>query len=312
MSNNISLQNLRSFVTIAEAGSFTHAAEQLESSRAHLSRQLSQLEQQLGSQLLIRTTRSQRLTEAGQRFFDECQHALKIIDKAVDAVGSDNQQLQGLIRINCVGGVIGEELVANLLSDFSQAFPRVEVELDFSSPRVNLIGEGYDLVLRMGELEDSNLIARKLGDIYIEVMASPSYLNAQGHPRHPDDLTEHNCLTGSVKRWRFVKRADQHKKHAKALEVTVDGNYTCKNSKVLIQGALRGNGIVRLPRLNGREALDKGKLVPVFEGWAAPHVPFYLLYHADPHQPERIKRAIQHLLGGFETIDLAGGPNENV
>lgn len=298
MNSNISLLNIRSFVAIAELGSFTRAAEALDSSRAHLSRQLNQLEQQLGSQLLVRTTRSQRLTDAGRRLFEDCQHALQNIDQAVSACISENQQLQGSIRINCVGGMIGEELVSGLLSDFSQTYPDINIELDFSSQRVDLIGEGYDLVLRMGELEDSGLIARKLCDIAIDVMASPAYLQQQPRLERPQDLIQHNCLTGSVKRWGFEKPSKPGAR-ANIQEVQVGGNYRCKSGRALIQRALQGKGIVRLPRLYCAAELKAGQLVSVFEDWRTPAVPFYLLYHQNDHQPERLKKLIAALTDGL-------------
>ena len=169
MQTNSSLADIRTFVTIAEQGSFTKAAEVLQSSRAHVSRQLAQLEQQLGVQLIIRTTRAQRLTPVGEQFFQQCLNSLQTINQAVIAAKDDTEQLKGGICINCVGGVIGEDILTNIISEFNLQYPDIEVELDFSSPRVDLIAEAFDLVVRMGELEDSGLVARKLTDIKVQV-----------------------------------------------------------------------------------------------------------------------------------------------
>ena len=295
MNNNIALADIRAFVTIATCGSFTKAADTLGGSRAHLSRQLSQLESQLGIQLLIRTTRSQRLTDAGEVFFKKCQNALSGIDQAVLEVIDDSKQLHGPIAINCVGGPIGEEIVAPLVGEFSTHYPDIEINLDFSSQRVDLVGDGFDLVIRMGELDDSRFIARKLIMLPNTLFASPKYLAQHGIPEHPKDLKNHNCLTGSLKRWSF-----QHVENQKqTADVSVSGNFTCKNGRALINSALQNNGIVRVPEFYCEKEFNQGHLVPVFKNWMVAPTPIYLLYHRKKYQPERLKRLIQYLCDHF-------------
>lgn len=296
MDNNISLPDVRAFVTIAEHGSFTKAAEQLGSSRAHLSRQLNQLEKQLGVQLMTRTTRSQQLSYAGKQLFERCQQALSSIDQAVLDTQDENQQLKGKVRLNCVGGIIGEEIVAPLLARFAQHFPDIELELDFSSQRVDLIKDHFDLVIRMGTLSDSGLIARPIGTIDIDLLASPNYL--ANHPRleTPDDLKQHNCLTGTIKRWQ-LQRIDCPND---SIELNVQGNFSCSNGRSLLYAALAGNGIVRLPRLYCQQEITGGKLQKVFANWQPASVPVYLLYHKNPFQPERLKTLIDFICQHFQ------------
>ncbi|KXF82344.1 LysR family transcriptional regulator [Enterovibrio coralii] len=286
------LQDIRAFVAIAEAGSFSKAAEKLNTSRAHMSRQLSQLEARLGVQLIIRTTRSQRLTSAGEAFFTRCQAALMQIDDAITHASTDGDLMKGSIAVNCVGGIIGETLVGNAIHQFCAEHPDIHIELDFSSERVDLVQSRFDLVLRMGVLEDSRLIGREMGEILIGTYAAPSYLARRGRLTHPHQLREHDCLTGSVTKWKYVPT----NKNEKTVEVEVSGNLQCKNGHVLYQSALKGNGICRLPDLYCQQAVVDGSLESVFEEWKVDKVPLYLLYHRDRHQPARLKALIQYLM----------------
>ncbi|WP_407334410.1 LysR family transcriptional regulator [Enterovibrio sp. 27052020O] len=289
------LHDIRAFVAIAGSGSFSKAADKLGASRAHMSRQLSQLESRLGVQLIIRTTRSQRLTTAGEAFFTRCQAALMQIDDAISLASDDADQMKGSIAVNCVGGIIGESLIGDAIHQFCAAHRDIHVELDFSSERVDLIQSRFDLVVRMGALPDSLLIGREMGNINIGTYASPQYLAQNGRPNHPHDLQQHDCLTGSVTKWKYVniQDAQQH------IEVDVGGNLQCKNGHVLLNAALRGNGICRLPDLYCTEAVAEGKLEAVFMDWKVDNVPLYLLYHKDRHQPARLKALISHLMAGI-------------
>ncbi|NQZ39001.1 MAG: LysR family transcriptional regulator [Moritella sp.] len=306
MQTNSSLADIRTFVTIAEQGSFTKAAEVLQSSRAHVSRQLAQLEQQLGVQLIIRTTRAQRLTPVGEQFFQQCLNSLQTINQAVIAAKDDTEQLKGSICINCVGGVIGEDILTNIISEFNLQYPDIEVELDFSSPRVDLIAEAFDLVVRMGELEDSGLVARKLTDIKVQVLASPDYLAKHAVITHPKDLEQHNCLTGSIKRWRFHQKSRQHNNAPiHEVEIHAKGNFSCKSGRALINAAKNGNGIVRLPELYCDTEIKANTLAPALisgseqEQWHSPDVPLFLLYHRNRYQPARLKVLIDFICRHF-------------
>jgi len=307
MENTPSLADIRTFVTIAQQGSFTKAAALLQSSRAHVSRQLAQLEQQLGVQLIIRTTRAQRLTPIGEQFFQQCLASLQGIDQAVIAAQDDTEQQQGNLCINCVGGVIGEDILANIVADFNKHYPDITIELDFSSSRVDLIAEAFDLVVRMGNLEDSGLVARKLTDIKVQVLASPLYLAQHPTIQHPKDLEQHNCLTGSIKRWRFHQTSTQHNDAPiHEVEIAVQGNFSCKSGRALINAAKRANGIVRLPALYCEEEINNNELVPILTTdatpWYSPDVPLFLLYHRNRYQPTRLRLFIDFICQQFEKL----------
>ena len=183
--NRINLADIRIFVELSQAGSFTKAAERLNCSRANVSKQLAQLESDLGVTLLVRTTRTQHLTPQGEAFFERCKKSLDGIYHAIDRALEGADALAGTIKINSVGGKIGEEIIAPMVSGFMAQHPNISVDLDFSSRRVDLISGEFDFVFRMGELVDSSLIGRKLTDIEVGVYASAAYVNDHGHPNDP-------------------------------------------------------------------------------------------------------------------------------
>lgn len=286
--SDINLADIKAFSVIAELGSFTRAAEKLDCSRSHLSKQLTNLEACLGVTLITRTTRAQRLTEQGSAFFNRCRAALDSIDQAVEIAVDNAQRLQGSIKINCVGGYLGEEVVASLINDFILKYPGISVELDFSSQRVDLLVDQFDLVFRMGELEDSGLVARKLMDITNLTLASPQYLEARGVPEDPKSLKAHQCITGSVNNWSFFHIDNKDRK----LDVHINGAFRCRNGRAMKHSAIVGNGIVRLPKVYCAEEINKGQLVSVFDDWQIADTPFYLLYHKDKYQPALLREFV--------------------
>lgn len=289
--NKINLSDIRAFVLIADEGSFTNAAEILEVSRSHVSRQLSALEKQMAVSLMIRTTRSLRLTEAGKEFHQHATNALQNLEQAVIAAADNTQEVRGTIRVNCVGGHIGEELIAKMASAFMTLHRDVNIELDFSSHRIDLIADEFDIAFRMGELEDAGFIGKKLTDLEMETLASPALIQQYPQIKSPKDLSSIPCLTGSVKHWKFQKKDNSKQK----MDVHVDGRLSCKNGRALVQGAIDGNGIIRVPKMYCRKEIQQGLLVPVFDHWEIPLVPFYAIYHKDKYQPARLRAFIDYI-----------------
>lgn len=290
MLNQVNLADIRSFVLIAQLGNFTKAAEALEVSRSHVSRQISQLEKQMGVTLLMRTTRTLKLTDAGNRFYLQCEKALNDIDQALLSAVEEIEVLQGELKINCVGGYLGEEIIAQVASRFMCQYPQITINLDFSSHRVDLIEEAFDIAFRMGKLEDAGFIARKLMNIEMGTLASPNYLAHNAPLIHPKQLSDHQCLTGSVKRWSF-----EHIKSQQHYDVHVNGHLQCKNGRVLLKGALDGNGIIRVPILYCQQEVEQGALKEVFTDWRIPSVDFSMIYHRDRYQPKRLKLFIDYV-----------------
>jgi DNA-binding transcriptional LysR family regulator len=296
VNNQISLADVRAFVEIAKAKNFTQAALRLACSRSQVSKQLVKLEQTLGVKLITRSTRTQRLTEQGQLLFEKCFRALDEIDDALVKVVDSSTLIQGRININCVGGYIGEEFVTELVNDFIQLYPNIGINLDFSSQRVDLIAGEFDLVFRMGHLPDSNLIARKLIELPVSTLASPTYIAKNGLPEHPRALAEHACITGTVKQWRF-HRINQPTDTA---EVMVDGQIQCRNGRAMIASALANNGIIRVPNCYCEAEIANGDLVDVFKHWRVQNTPIYLVYVKDVYQPARLQAFIDFALQRFQ------------
>ncbi|UTZ22199.1 LysR family transcriptional regulator [Vibrio campbellii] len=295
MLNKVNLADIRSFVLIAQLGNFTKAAEALSVSRSHVSRQISGLEAQMGVTLLTRTTRTLRLTHAGERFYQECEKALRDIDQALIAAVDDTQEVRGLIRVNCVGGYIGEDIIAKYVNEFMLEYPNITVDLDFSSPRIDLIEDQFDVAIRMGELEDAGFVARKLMMIDMVTLASPNYLKTHGEPVTPKELAKHRTLTGSVTRWSYRNVANPQE-HS---DVIVKGNLRCKNGRALVMGALHGNGIVRVPLSYCDEEVKQGQLVKVMPEWEIPSVPLSAIFHRDRYQPKRLRTFIDFVKAKF-------------
>ncbi|MGD8116049.1 LysR substrate-binding domain-containing protein [Vibrio sp. TRT 29B02] len=294
MLNSLNLADIRSFVLIAQLGSFTKAAQALDVSRSHVSRQISNLENQMSVTLLIRTTRTLKLTDAGKRFYLQCEQALNGIEQAVLGAVDDVEKVQGEIRINCVGGYLGEDVIGQIACDFMQEYPQTQIHLDFSSHRVDLLEEDFDIAFRMGQLEDSGFIARKLMTVEMSTLASPDYLKAMGRPSHPKQLVSHQCLTGSVKRWGY-----QHKVTHSELEVVIKGHLQCKNGRVLVKGALNHQGIIRVPKVYCLNQIKTGQLIEVFDEWHIPSVSFSAIYHKDRYQPKRLRAFIDFVIARF-------------
>ncbi|BED89709.1 LysR family transcriptional regulator [Pseudoalteromonas sp. MM1] len=296
MLNNINLADIRSFVLIAQLGNFTKAAEALGVSRSHVSRQISALESKMAVKLVTRTTRTLKLTLAGELLFKQCEGALNNIDQALIAAVDDTKQTRGLIRINCVGGYIGEQLIARYISEFMALYPQINIELDFSSHRVDLINDEFDIAFRMGEIADAGFVAKKLMNINIVTLASPAYIKAFGNPRHPKELSEHRCLTGSVKRWSFSCTANP----SQLVDITIAGQLICKNGHALLQGALAGVGIIRVPKMYCEAQIANGELVELLPQWQIPAVTFSAIYHNDKYRPKRLREFINFINNRFE------------
>ena len=282
------------FIAVVEQGSFTKAAESLHTSKARVSQQVSRLEKQLGVTLLHRSTRTIRLTDAGETYFAETLRALNILKQAEKQLTEDLEDLSGKIRLNSVGGLFAEQMLAPAVVAFMNENPKVEVQLDFTSAKVDVISERYDLVVRMGKLEDSSLVARTLMMLGSNAVASPEYLNKHGLPSSPTDLQQHACLCGSVKRWQF-----EHCNTGEIQEVSVTGPFVSPNGHVLCEAALAGLGIIRLHDLYIQPHIKTGKLVPVLRDWKIADQPVSLVYPKARYKTRRIQVFVDFLVEWF-------------
>lgn len=285
---------IRSFLAVAEHGSFTAAADATGLSKASLSQQVSELENQLGVQLLHRTTRQLRLTELGQGYLTQCQQGVAQLENARRWVSQSTDAMQGTIRMNAVGGLIGEELIAPLLIRFQQQHPDIHIKLDFSSQRVDLLSSDYDVVMRMGELPDSTLIARRLHTITTRYVASPGCLAEYPDIAHPRDLARLPLIYGSVSEWQFSNGEEQVTVHAQQ-------GFQIANGRVMYQAALAGQGVARLADVYVQGAISHGELLEVLPDWQL-STPLSLVCPPGRYQLKRVRALMDFLIDQFPAL----------
>jgi DNA-binding transcriptional LysR family regulator len=264
MSNSISLLALRLFVAVAKSGSFSAAARQQGLPASSVSRHIASLEAALGQRLLYRHTRAVKLTEAGERYYQDVREALSALDLATEHVSGTATEPHGLLRINA-SVAFGRRHIAPLLSSFQERYGGIEVELTLTDAFVDPVLEGADIVVRIGTLNDSSLVARRLAAQHYIPCAAPAYLDERGRPQSPDELLRHNCLlykgTQGVQRWYFRRGPGVFQ------PCEVRGNLRSNNAESLVEAALRRQGIVLFPSWLLHEHLKRGELVAVLDGW---------------------------------------------
>ncbi|MFG6665601.1 LysR substrate-binding domain-containing protein [Halomonas sp. HNIBRBA4712] len=285
---NHQLEHISAFVRVAELGSYTRAAEALGSSRTRLSRQVMALEETLGVRLLQRTTRRLHLTHEGERYLAHAQSILRALDEAASDVSSAAQTVRGEMRINAPMS-FGVRHLAPLVADFMVEHPALDVRLDLNDRRVDLIEEGYDLAIRIGQLTDSSLIARRITRCRMLFCASPGYLERYGTPLDSAALAEHRGLrykSGQASaEWRL----------GDGTTLTPHGPLESNNGDVLTQMAEAGLGIAQQPSFLVTESILAGRLVALFTDQPPTLLDIYALYPARRYLPAKVERFIATL-----------------
>jgi DNA-binding transcriptional LysR family regulator len=275
------LRWLETFVMVADQGSLIGAARQLDVSPPSVTRAIASLEGHVGVQLFTRTTRSVKLTEAGERFLTEVRTILAALDSAVVDAAGDRVTARGQLTITA-SVTFGRTHVADVLLEYLHEHPRVTASLLLLDRVTNLIDEGIDVAVRIGELPDSSLLARKVGTVRRVLVASPDYLARRGTPKHPRELAEHDMLafTGLMpnRKWRYRDERGAKKGAAsKAHEVTLTPTLEVNDAFVALRAAERGHGITIAVSYMVADALTAGRLVLVLEAFAPPPIPVQLV-----------------------------------
>ena len=291
---NESVQNAGAmliFLAVVERGSFTAAAAHLGRSKAAISKEVAALEKRLGAQLLRRTTRSMSLTEIGEAFYERCQRVAEQTEQAELSVSELTAEPRGEIRVAAPMS-FGHRILAPELPRFLEKHPEMRVDVDLTDRRIDLIREKFDLALRIGNLRDSTLIARKLAPVRAVVCASPAYLERVGTPQTLEELSEHECLSyrPSPDTWNFT------------LERSVEarGRLNIDNGDALLQAALSGAGITYLPTFLVSEELRAGRLVPLFVDDSFPREGgLWAVYPASRHLSPKVRAFIDHFAQVF-------------
>ncbi|WP_434569031.1 LysR family transcriptional regulator [Pseudomonas sp. Z3-8] len=277
-------EEMRIFAQVMESGSFTAAADKLGLSKQFVSRKLMELEQRLGVRLLNRSTRRLDVTPLGQRYHEAALRLLSEVEQVEQGISGQTSEPRGTIRLSAPLSFAVAHL-GSLLPLFLQRYPDVTVEVDLSDRSVDLLGEGYDLALRIGVLEDSTLIARRIASIERVYCASAAYLAQRGTPTRPEDLRTHDCLPYGHSRqvqWRFAGKG-------KPLALEVVGRMRANNGDLLRDAAIAGMGITYLPTFILGEALRDGRLIQVLEGFETEPLTLSAVYpqHRQSSRPVR-------------------------
>lgn len=257
------LDDLVTFITVARTGSFKAAAVQVGKDASVISRRISQLEKQIGVKLLLRTTRSLMLTEAGSLYYNRLRAALEEVEIATREVGDFAATPQGTLRVS-VPVTFGREIVAPLFSSILSDYPKIKIDAHFEDRAVDVVGEGYDVVIRVGLLPNSSMISRKLGSFRSLLVASPQYIALHGKPEVPAHMEKHACL-GFTKApgwpaWSLEKEAEQ-------ITFQPVCSLTADNSEAILVSALQGVGIALTPDWMAAPHLSTGRLVHILPGW---------------------------------------------
>jgi DNA-binding transcriptional LysR family regulator len=284
-------EQLDTFVTVVNAGSFTAAAEQLGQATSVISRRLKQLEQRLGVALLVRTTRSLRLTSEGEWYYQQACSILRQLQQADHFLMDRSHKPAGKLRVDSATPFILHQLVP-LVAEFTALYPEIELTLDSSESIINLIEKRVDVAIRFGELTDSSLKARKLGAGFRRLLASPQYLASFGLPETVADLARHRCIGFSsveqLNRWPVRDQNGDFYKITPA--VSADSGETVR------QLALHGNGIACLSGFMTQEDIRAGRLVPVLEAWREQLLmPVYAVYYSEGEANPRVRCFIDFL-----------------
>lgn len=268
------LNAINLFCKVIETQSFTQAALQTEMSLAMASKLVAQLEDHLNVRLLQRTTRKITPTEAGLLFYQRCLPILNDLKEAEACVTNITSTLQGKLTIS-VPMDFGSRFIAPYLSRFTEKYPHLQLNLDFTDRRVDVVAEGYDLVLRIGKLEDSSLVAKRISKATRQIVASPKYLEKNGTPTTLEHLEQHQCLLYETERvWQFTDNGQAVKFKPQA---TVSSN----NGYALVQMAKSHLGIINIPKFLLKDELASGELVPILSHLQQEPIDISLLY---PHR----------------------------
>lgn len=289
------LEDIQAFVRVVEAGGIGNAAEQMGIAKSAVSRRLSELEARLGVTLINRTTRKQKLTETGEQYYNR---SLQIINEMTELnnITSDPEcALHGTLRISAPLS-FGLLHLSPALDSFIKQHPQLKLDVDFNDHQLDLIGGGFDLAFRIGDLDDSSLKARLICPIRFTVCASPQYLSEHGIPQHPDDLKNHKVLRYSLfgsNTWTFLDKEGQ--KHS----VTTNSMVTANNGDFLSDMAVANHGIIINPTFISWQAISMGELVPVFEDYTFQSVNAYAVYPQSRHLSRRTRLLIDFLVERF-------------
>ncbi|MBY5539150.1 LysR family transcriptional regulator [Rhizobium leguminosarum] len=297
----IDLNDIMIFARITEAGSFTAAARLLGMPKTTVSRRIAALERELGVRLLQRTTRSLNLTASGRLYYEESSQALRTIEGANLRLAEARAEPAGTIRISAPVG-FGGHFLQDAIFEFLSTYPKTSVELCLTDDRLNLVESGIDLAFRTGILEDSTLIARKLGSTHRLLCASPDYLARCSTPDVPEDLARHDCvIAGQSAQAQWLLEGPHGQE-----TIAVSGRFAANEMQAVMAAAIAGYGIAQLPHGVADACIKDGRLRRVLDGYTTPAGGLHVVYPSSRHLPPLVKAFIELAVRRLSALGIGG------
>jgi DNA-binding transcriptional LysR family regulator len=289
------LQAIAIFIRVAERQSFSAAADDLNISRQLASDRVRELEERLGVRLLQRTTRRVSLTESGAAFIEKARAGIAALDEAEAEASSLSARPRGVLRVNAPMS-FGFKHVGPAVGEFLLAHDGVRVELTLNDRIVNLIEENVDIAIRIGQMPDLTVIAKKLAVSRMVLCASPGYLKSHPVVKHPRDLAAHTCLSYMYLfdglDWKFTGKGE-------TVTVRVESRLASNNGEALVEAACVGAGIIMQPNFVAGPSIREGRLVEILPAWSAPELTVYAIYPPSPFVPAKTRAFVEHLVKRF-------------
>jgi LysR family transcriptional regulator for bpeEF and oprC len=288
------LSGILALVHAAEARSFTQAAQRLGISPSGVSKAISRLESQYGVRLLQRTARSVALTPEGAAYYERCKRIVAEFEEAEHVLSDAHATPSGLLRVTLPLS-IGRLHLARVLPEFARRFPEIQLEARMSDRFIDLVDERFDVAIRMGKLDDSRLVARRLATGVLTTCAAPAYLKRHGVPRKPEDLTEHNCIafivpsTGRTQQWQF-RRAGRR------ISISVSGNLRLDHAEALVEAAMAGTALIQISSYVTGPAIERRQLETVLTAFEVDSPAIWVLYPRSQHPTPRVRAFVDFLV----------------
>ncbi|MEH6343590.1 MAG: LysR family transcriptional regulator [Bermanella sp.] len=300
--NDDYLNGIAVFVRVIETGSFTQAAESLGHSTSYVSKEVTKLENRLGIRLINRTTRKLSLTDLGRNYFDSCSQIADIAKDAERNINEKHETPSGLIKISAPIS-FGMSHLQPILPLFMETYPSVQLEVDYSEFKQDIVAEGFDVVVRIGTLKDSNLIFRKITSSKGVTVASPSYLQRKGYPSHPSQLVNHDYIcysfTQAPQRWEYQSISGE------CISVHLpQPKVTTNNAEAELKFALAGIGITRLPYFCCEKELESGKLVLLFNEFKDINLDVFAIFPHRKHLPATTRAFVDFLVSQLKNQNV--------
>lgn len=285
------LTSMNVFVRVAKAGSFAGGARELDISRAMATKHIMQLENSLGTRLFNRTTRSLSLTDVGASYLERCQQVLQDVEEMEAAVTHLQTEPRGVLKVSAPP-VIGATHITRAIAEFLKIYPDLTVDLILQSTPGDMIDEGIDIAIYLGNLDDTSMVARKLASSSMVVCGSPDYLARYGVPEKPEDLNNHSCLVN----WASAPRNKWHFKSPSGNStIAVTGRMQANVADALRVAAIEGLGLVMLASYVVSRDIEKGKLKPVLESYTLPPLDIHAVYPHRKYLSAKVRRFLEFL-----------------